>query len=447
MRISLPSSTDSQTLLTMALPAMITQLSMTLVQIVDTMFIGRIGPTALGAAAVTGIIIFNITAVGDGLSTGMVATISRMIGEKDRKNASVFASTGTILLAVIGVLMTPLLLTGAPLIFRFMQLPEELLDTAWDYYSLFVSFVPAIFGFIAISASFRARGDTRTPMIVGFGMNVLNIILDWLLIFGGLGIPAMGVRGAAVASGISFLAGFSVLGILSLSSREGLLRIKKSHISLSHFRRIIKIGVPSMVERFAMSFSQLLVMSLAVNPMGNMAIASFHIVMRLASLSFMPGFGFAIATASLTGQHLGASDPKGAERMMWIGTLYCGLLMGAISITYFVLPEFLTSLFTESQEIISLTKIPLRIYAVLVVFLAPAMVLRGGLQGAGDTQFTLKTMLVSRFLVRLPLAWFLGMKTDLGLQGVWFAMCLDFIIRGMVFAFYTKRGSWKSVQV
>ncbi len=447
MRLSLPGKKDSGTLLKLAIPAMVTQLSMTLVQIADTMFIGRIGSTALGAAAVTGIIIFNITAIGDGLSTGMVATIARMIGEKDKRSASIFATTGIIILVIIGSILTPLLLIGAGGIFSFMQLPSDLKDVAWEYYSVFISFIPAIFGFIALSASFRARGDTRTPMVVGFGINILNIVLDWILIFGNLGFKAMGVRGAAAASGISFLAGCTILAILSIVYGEGLLTLKKGYVSISHFIRIIKIGIPSMLERFAMSFSQLLVMSIAVTPLGNAAIASFHIVMRLASLSFMPGFGFAIATASLTGQHLGASDPDGAERMMWIGTLYCGLLMGVISITYFMMPEFLTSLFTESSEIITLTRFPLKIYGCFTIFLAPAMVIRGGLQGAGDTTFTLKIMLLSRFIIRLPLAWFLGIFLAFGLPGIWFAMCTDFILRGIIFAIYTRMGRWKAIQV
>ncbi|MCK5198280.1 MAG: MATE family efflux transporter [Spirochaetales bacterium] len=447
MRLLSPANKETRILLKLAIPAMVTQLSMTLVTIVDTIFIGRLGPMALGAAAVTGLIIFNITAVGDGFSTGMVATIARMIGEKDEENASIFSTTGIVILIILGLLLTPILLLGAPYIFRFMRLPLDLIDTAWEYYSVFIAFIPSIFAFIAISASFRARGDTRTPMLAGFGMNILNILLDWLLIFGKFGFPVMGLRGAALASGLSFSAGSLVLIILSIFLPTGLLTLKKSYINMSHFIRIVKIGVPSMIERFAMSFSQLLVMAVSVNPMGNIAIASFHIVMRLASLSFMPGFGFAIATASLTGQHLGASDPDGAERIMWIGTFYCGLVMAIISIIYFIFPEYLTSLFTSSTDIIVLTRMPLRIYALMVVFLAPAMVLRGGLQGAGDTAFTMKMMILSRFVIRLPLAWLLGLHFNYGLSGVWFAMCVDFLIRGFLFVFYTRRGSWRTVKV
>ncbi len=447
MKLFRPAHKESSILLKLAIPAMITQLSMTLVNIVDTMFIGRLGALEIGASAVTGLIIFNITAVGDGFSTGMVATIARMIGEKDEKNASIFSTTGIIILVILGLVLTPVLLFGAPYIFRFMRLPLDLIDTAWEYYSVFISFVPAIFAFLALSASFRARGDTKTPMLVGFGMNILNILLDWVLIFGKLGFPSMGLRGAALASGLSFFAGSLVLGIISVYSSAGLLKLKRSYVSMSHFMRIVKIGVPSMIERFAMSFSQLLVMAISVNPMGNIAIASFHIVMRLASLSFMPGFGFAIATASLTGQHLGASDPDGAERIMWIGTFYCGLVMAIISIIYFLFPEYLTSLFTSSTEIIVLTRQPLKIYALMVVFLAPAMVLRGGLQGAGDTAFTMKMMILSRFIIRLPLSWILAIHLGYVLSGVWFAMCFDFLIRGILFVIYTRKGSWRTVKI
>ncbi|MBI9107472.1 MAG: MATE family efflux transporter [Spirochaetales bacterium] len=435
---------DSRSMLLLAFPAMVTQLSATMVQIVDTIFIGQISPLALAAAAITGIIIFNITAVGDGFSTGLVATVSRMIGGGDRKNASVFATTGIVVLTLTGALFVPILLAGAGVLFKILQIPSELEVTAWEYYSVFISFVPAIFAFEALSATFRARGDTKTPMIVGFGINIVNIFLDWLLIFGKWGFPAMGVRGAALASGLSFFVGALLLLLISIFSKEGLFTLKRFYLSFSHFVRILRIGIPSMLERFAMSFSQLLVMSLAVNPQGSLAIASFHIVMRLASLSFMPGFGFAMATATLTGQHLGASDPEGAERMIWIGTFYCGILMAAVSVIYFALPNQLISLFSTSPEIILATAGPLRIYACFAVFLAPAMVARGGLQGAGDTAFTLKTMLLSRFVIRLPLAWLLGVYLELGLSGVWLAMCMDFILRGITFMIYTRRGQWKT---
>ncbi|HAK46871.1 MAG TPA: hypothetical protein DCO79_13260 [Spirochaeta sp.] len=123
--------------------------------------------------------------------------------------------------------------------------------------------------------------------------------------------------------------------------------------------------------------------------------------MRLASLSFMPGFGFAQTTASLTGQHLGAKDPDSAERMIWVGTFYCGVLMAAICILYFTLADPLLMLFTTSEEIFKDSIIPLKIYAALAIFLAPAMVARGGINGAGDTAYTLKIMLISRFVIRL----------------------------------------------
>jgi putative MATE family efflux protein len=438
---------DSRRMLILAFPAMVTQLSATAVQIVDTIFIGRISPLAIAAAAVTGIIVFNITAVGDGFCTGMVAAISRMIGRGDRKEAAVFSTTGIVILTLIGAVFTPILLVSADFLFRILQIPPDLKQTAWEYYSAFISFVPAIFSFEALSASFRARGDTKTPMIVGFGINIINVILDWVLIFGNLGVPAMGVMGAALASGISFFAGSLLLVFLSIFTKDGLFTLKRTYLSISHFIRIARIGVPSMIERFAMSFSQLLVMSLAVNPLGALAIASFHIVMRLASLSFMPGFGFAMATATLTGQHLGASDPDGAERMVWTGTLQCGILMAVISTLYFTLPGPLISLFTASAEVIQITAAPLKIYACFAVFLAPAMVIRGGLQGAGDTSYSLKVMLLSRFVIRLPLSWLLGVYLNLGLSGVWLAMCMDFIIRGAAFTIYVRRDSWKTKTV
>jgi len=335
--------------------------------------------------------------------------------------------------------------------------------SASDYMITYLLFLPFVFCMTALEASFRGSGDTRTPMLVGLIINVLNIFLDWVLIFGKFGLSAMGIRGAALATGVSFAVGCIVLYILSRKREWGRRAVpatcelqkaaayqtgKKPRLfTLGHLGRIIRISLPSTAEQLAMSISQLAVMALAVTPMGSAHVASFHIVMRLASLSFMPGFGFAIAAATMTGQSLGQGRPHKASRLMWHSVLYCSLVMALISVCYYAFPKTLISLFTRDAEIHAVSRAPMRIYALFGVTTAITMVLGGGLRGAGDTKYPMIYMIISRFCIRIPFARLLGITLKMGLAGVWIAFCSDFFIRAILLSIHTLRGRWKEKKI
>ena len=196
-----------------------------------------------------------------------------------------------------------------------------------------------------------------------------------------------------------------------------------------------------------MSSSQLLTLAIAVNPLGGLPAAAFHIVLRLASLSFMPGFGFAMAAAALTGQRLGAGDSQAAESVIWRSVLYCFLVMLGFSVAFIAFPGPLVRLFTDDPAVLAMARTPLLIYGAMVLALAPGMVINGGLQGAGDTRYLMALMLWTRFPLRVPLAWLLGIRLGLGVTGVWIGMSSDFLVRAVVLTFHLRRGGWKNLRV
>jgi len=433
-------------IINLAVPAILGQLSLTMVQLVDTMFIGRLGPLQLSAAALVGLLFWNIQNIGEGFSVGLTACIARMIGSRKTKEAVVFAKTGQIGLAVLGTAFIPVLYSIMTPLFRVIAMPEELFTFGASYLNSLIPFIPFVFLLTAVQAAYRASGNTKTPMVVGFAMNGLNIFLDWVLIFGNLGFPALGMGGAALASGISFAGGWLALYLLSGKYSWGS-RGKAAAFSFSHLLRIIRLGVPATIERMAMSVSQLMVIAISVNPLGSYYIAASHIVIRMASISFMPGFGFAIAASTLSGQKLGAGKPDEAARYIWHTVIFCSFVMAGISILFFSVPEGLSRLFTNDPTLLALTPVPLRIYASFAVFLAPTMVLSGGLRGAGDTTFTMITMFCTRFIIRLPLSWVLSISFGFGLTGVWIAMCSDFVIRALILSVRMKQGKWKDIKI
>jgi putative MATE family efflux protein len=433
---------NSRYILSLALPVIGTQIANTMVQLVDTMFIGRIDALSLGAVALTGTLIWNIQMISEGFATGLTATISRRIGEKKPGKASEFLRTGLITTLLFAFIFTPLIYFGSDNLFSFIRMPADLFVLGNNYFKTFILFIPSIYGLTAVQAAFNASGETKTTMKVSLIMNLINIILDWALIFGHLGLPAMGISGAALASGISFSFGFIILLFISFYRDWGPLHGKIIY-SVKHLKLIVKIGLPALISNMAMGVSQMAVMVLAVTPLGSLSLGAFNIVMKLASVSFMPGFGFAIAAGTSTGQSLGEGNPEKARTMTLIAAFYCSLVMAIISLTYFIIPDFMISIFTNDTEILQMARDALRIYAIFAVFLAPAMVFGGTIRGAGDTTYAMIVMLISRFILRLPAAWLFGIVLDGGLTGVWLAICLDFLIRGILMWFRFKSGKWE----
>jgi putative MATE family efflux protein len=433
----------SRHVLALAIPVMGTQIANTMVQLVDTMFIGRIDALSLGAVALTGTLIWNIQMVSEGFATGLTATISRRIGEKNPEKASEYLRTGLISTLIFALILFPFVFFGTKSLFTLIKMPEDLFILSNEYFRTFMLFLPFLYGLTAVQAAFNASGETKTNLKISLIMNLVNIILDWILIFGHLGFPSMGMAGAAYASGISFALGFFCLLFISFFREWGPLAGKKLY-SMSHFKLMVRIGFPALISNMAMGISQMAVMIFAVTPLGSLNLGAFNIVLKLASVSFMPGFGFAIAAGTTTGQSLGEGNSLKARELSLVANFYCVILMLIVSLTYFLIPDLMIRLFTNDPIIIKMTRSALRIYAVFAVFLAPAMVFGGTIKGAGDTNYAMIVMLLSRFLLRLPAAWFFGIILKGGLSGVWFAMCLDFLVRGVLLWLRFRSGKWEN---
>ena len=445
-RPGLDSRGHRKVILDLAVPAIVNQISITMLQVVDMIFIGRIGPVAIAAVGLVHVVIWTIITFSDGFATGLTACVARMAGAKDRDNLVLFLRSGLIAVTAAAVLVVPVLHLVRVPIFSLLRMPPELFGPADDYFTWFMLFLPFVYYRNALDAGFRGAGDTRSPMVIGFAINGINIVLDWLLIFGNLGFPELGVQGAALASGLSVAIGAVVQTAVMLRKPWNPF-VRGPLISRSHIVRIVRIAIPATGEYVTMSLSQLMIMAVAVNPLGALSVASFQIVMRLASLSFMPGFGFAIAASALTGQYLGAGDPDTAEHLTWKTTLYCVVVMLAISAAYFLAPVPLIRLFTDDAGVIALSIWPLRVYALTAVWLAPTMVFGGSLRGAGDTTYTFVTMIVTRVFIRLVLSYLLGITFGFGLPGIWLASSSDFFIRGILLGIRVKKGRWRKLVV
>jgi putative MATE family efflux protein len=181
--------------------------------------------------------------------------------------------------------------------------------------------------------------------------------------------------------------------------------------------------------------------------LGTVTYAANQVAMNGWSLSFMPGFGFALAATTLVGQALGAEDPDGAQQRGYTAYRMCATLMGAVGVIFLLFPGQIVGFFTDDPELIALGTMPLRMVGLIQPFLSANMVFAGGLRGAGDTRFPMAISGSSIWLIRLPLAYLFAIVLGWGLMGAWGALVLDLSLRGVLNFLRFRGGRWKTVEV
>jgi putative MATE family efflux protein len=257
----------------------------------------------------------------------------------------------------------------------------------------------------------------------------------------------LGVTGAGIATTVGrYIATFLILRILFNSKGDYNLDFNDFKIDKDIIRRIFKIGLPAAGEQLLFRSAQLAFFRIVAS-LGTVMIAAHKITITAESISFMPGWGFALAATTLVGQYLGAEDKDNAKRGGYTAGYMCVAIMSVLGVLFFFFPEMFINIFTKDPEIIHYAVICLRIVAVAQPLLAIAMVFAGALRGAGDTKTVLITTGITSWVVRVGLGYFLTITLGYGLTGAWIAMALDFGIRGITFLLLFKRGRWQNIEV
>lgn len=430
-------------------PAIVENLLHTMVGIVDTAMVGRLGSSSLAAVGLANQI-FNIgLTVFAALATGSTALVARHIGANEPKQAGEVGRQSLILGVFVSGSVTALLLIFARrfLGLLFSQSEPLVLDLSAQYVRIVASVLILNYFLIVINAILRGAGDTKTPMRITALVNVINIIGNTIFIYGLGPIPAMGVAGAAwgtaIAQAIGGLLAFAVL------LRNPFLQVRLTDSFRPDFtiiKRITNIGIPAGVEQGVMRVGQL-VYTMVVASLGTVAYAAHQVALNAESFSFMPGAGFATAATTLVGQNLGAERPEDAEVSGKISRNLAVLVMGIMGLVFFIAPRPIVAIFSKDPEVMELAATCLRLVAIAQVPLAIWMVLAGGLRGAGDTRAIMKIVAVGFLFVRVGLAYLLAIYLGYGLIGAWIAMVVDLFIRGYLIQRRFSQGHWKSVQV
>lgn len=449
----------------LAMPAIMEMTMQTLLGFADMAMVGSLGAVAIAAVGLGDTPIATLMAIFAALGTGTTALVARHVGAKEYDKAVNTARQSLIMGTFFGALVSILVVLFAPQIIDFMGAEPEAAPFAIQY----ITYTGAAMVFLIISVimggALRGCGDTKTPMYANGLANVLNIIGNFLLIYNSasyaIGIPftdiafnifipgaGMGVAGAALSTAISrVIASFIILYVLFSGKAPIRFTFKdKYRINLDIMKRILRIGTPAAAEQLSMRVGQMLY-GRKVAMLGTVMYASHRIALTAESVSYLPGFGFALAATTLVGQYLGAKKPELSEKSGYEANKLALIFMTVLGLMFFFFPEPFVRLFTRDRDIVINASACLRLVAIAQPFLAASMVFSGGLRGAGDTRYVMINTLIGVWGIRLLGTYILIDFFDLGLMGAWIAMVTDLSVRGMLNFIRFRSGKWKFIKI
>ena len=437
----------------MAWPSIAEQVLEMMVGLVSMMFMGSLGNPAVAAVGMVTTLMNFIQTVFSGLSIGTTVVIARVTGEGDIAEAKRTLVQSMYMAAVAGLL---LMIAGkafsTPIIRFFMGgADKEVLSLGSAYFGIILFNLPCLVLDIIVSGAMRGAGDVKPPMIITGGVNILNIILNYALIFGVpfLHIPAMGVRGSAIAVTVSRITGVTVRVLVLYTYKRLKLRLSLKddyRFKPALMKRVIHIGVPGFIEQ-AVVQGGFLALQVVIVSMGTVAMAAYQIGININAIVFFPIFGFAIANTTLVGQSLGERDYEKAQTYAYESLKLSMLLAFALGILTFSFAPQLAMLYTTDPETIREATVIVCVFGVLEPLLAILNVCSATLKAAGDIKYVMVTSLIGLWLLRVLPAFALDRLLGWGLTAVCVSIFLDFSVRSVMYLVRMNKGSWKYLKV
>ncbi len=438
-----------QRILGMVWPATIENVLQMLVGIVATGMVGRIGAEAVAAVGLSSRLTQILWAIFSAIGTGATVLIARSVGANNPQAANRTAKQALALaVGLVLVLATAIWANAENLLVLLFHPDPELLRSAHGFLQLAIWGAPFMAVMQVIGSILRGAGNTKTPMQVAFVVNVINVILNAVFIYGPFGLPAMGMIGAAWAMLLSqflgsILALFAItrpLSVVSLSLRQGF------RLDTSEMRRILGIGVPAAFESLFWQGATIVMMGLIVS-FGTASLAAHQLGLNAESLSYMPSAGFGIAATAFVGQSLGARRKDLAVRYVkeiskW-GIILTILTGGAL----IILPTQILGLLSKDAEVIRLGAIYLRMMGLVQLPSLMSGVWNGALRGAGDTRAPMYIGGIGIWGIRLPLSFVFGKWMGMGVTGVWLAMTIDLVVRFLLSLIRYRAGRWQEIRL
>ena len=424
----------------LAWPSILANVLFASVGVVALKAVGSLGTDAVAAVGTGGRIFFVIQSIMMAISTGTTALVARAYGAKRYQEASQVLYDSMLISMFLSFISIFIIWVAGEDLLGLFGLELEAKQLALDYLKVLILFSPTFGVSIIFGAAVRAAGDVKTPLFIGLIQNIINIFLLIGLVNGKYGFPELGVVGAAYAGGISFAIG-SVLGLFVWVTKIITIPLPKlNSFSFSRFRELIRVSTPAGLEQGVFQLGLLLYFWI-ISLYGNAPIAAYNVGINILMLSFMVGQGFTVAGATLTGQFLGAENPKEAKRSGWRSAGLTMVSMGILGILLALASRPIAGFFVDDPEVIRLTVLFVWLLGIMQPLMALEFALGGALRGAGDTKSPLYIVSISLVFFRLTFAGFFAWF-GFSIEYIFGSLIIDYVVKAILFTYRFESGRW-----
>ena len=435
-RIDLTEGPIFKTLIRLAVPVTVSMVMFTVYLMADLYFVGRLGPDAVAALSMSGNAFFIHLGFSTILGTGGMALIAQAFGRKDYDYAARVFKQCILLALMVGVFEAATGLMIAPAYIKFFGGSGKSLEWGIQYFQIFVISFLFMILLYTIGNCYRGMGNTKTPMMIMLQANLINIALDPVLIFGWLGLPKMGVRGAALASVISQIYALTIYGYLIFIKGAHIDIKGKWQLSLDIIRKCLFIGVPSGLNHFLLA-ANLLITYRVISHYGTAALASIGIGFRILQAIYIPVIAVASAMAAIAGQNFGAGKFRRITGTFARAWLIATIFMLFCTVTCQAFPDNLIGIFSNDLDVIRFGVLYLRIFSLGLVMVGTIMVFNAVFQGLGKTYPSLIGAVVDNALFA-GLVLTLPVYFGWGIQSIWWIKLSTAIIEMVVVAVWLQ---------
>lgn len=420
--------------------------SQTILNLVDTLMVSKLGANAIAAVGFGGFANFLGIAFITGMSAGVQAIASRRKGEGRDSDTAVALNGGLVLVAAIAIPMSGVLFFIAPHLMALLSTDSKVVEIGSPYLQV------RYLGMIAVGANFAFRGywngvdKSRLYLRTLVVMHLANVGISYVLIFGALGAPEMGATGAAIGTTASVFIGtvyYFMLGVTHASSAGFLRGIPDRKTIVSMLRLSIPSGLQSLF--FAAGLTSLFMI---VDRIGTLEVAAMNVLITVTMVAFLPGLGLGLAAATLVGQALGRKDVDDAEAWAWDVVKVGITIMLFLGLPMAIFPEvILGAFFADEPEAMELAILPLRLSGLTVWIEAILMVLLNSIMGAGATKIGLFVNVGLQWGLFIPVALLVGPVLGGGLIAVWLARIVYRAVQAGVLMFIWRRRMWANIEI
>lgn len=430
--------------LSLALPAVGEMTLYMMIWVLDTMMVGKYGgKIAVSAVGLSSELLYTFINIfiSVGIAVGITSLVARKYGAKKYDSAEEYASIGIFIGAIISLFISIIMFVFSKDILTIAQAKDDVINLGVTYmriisFGLFFNMLTSM-----LNGILRGYGNTKIPLLISFLINIVNLSLDWILIFGKFGFPELGVKGAAIATSIAQIVGFIFASVYTFKKSK--IKIRPKYIKTLNTNKLsslLKLSIPSSMQEGAFSLSRLL-SSFIIMHIGATAFAANQITTTIESISFMPGWGFGVAATTLVGHKVGEKNYDKAKEYAFACTFLGALFMAMCALFFLLYPEFLIKLFidTTEKEVIHLGALCLMIASVEQIPMAISLVLSGALKGSGNTQTPFKVSLISSWFIRIPLMFYFVYILKVSIVYVWWITAVQWIFEGVTMFIMFKR--------